>query len=225
MLPNGDKDIVNKIRDLSNAMYKQLGSSPNQIQSNADNDQVHEKSSGISNSNLENKPQSSKRAHASNTRSQPTNTPIQEEPLELTVQKSSGSEKNKQTKKQPKTAAILQQKKLLQSKKSSAKSVSANISKKNSKRTLNKTKTPTKKQKERFTMNTDIGDSRRPRRGAAIAASAAMMAQKVLDKQLSSANVAFSDESSTEDDCEDEENEDCSTNATHESEGIDIQKH
>merc|ERR1712226_308167 len=81
-----------------------------------------------------------------------------------------------------------------------------------------KTKSPTKIQKEKAPASSDSMDGRRPRRGAAIAASAAMMAQKVLDKQLSSANVAFSDESSTDEEVEEDEGDERPSNAMNEPE-------
>merc|ERR1711997_1404015 len=56
LLPAGDKSTFNKIKDLSNAMYKQLGSSPsiNPYSQNYGNDTNEKASSGkTSNSNLE----------------------------------------------------------------------------------------------------------------------------------------------------------------------------
>ena len=212
-------------------MYKQLGSSPsvNPYSQNYDSeksDQAQETLSNTSNSNLETRAKASSRAHTSNARSNPMTAAMQDEPLELTVQKSTAFDKTKQTKKQPKTAPILQQKKLQQTKKQPAKTVSASPSKNSKSKSSTKTKhllKNLKKQKERASVSHDVTDSRRPRRGAAIAASAAMMAQKVLDKQLSNANVAFSDESSSDDDGGvEDDNEDRSANTTLESEGIPI---
>ena len=213
LITKGDKKLFNKIRDLSNAMYKQLGSSPsvNPYSQNYGNYTNEKASSGkASNSNLETRTYASTRSQASDARGSTTSTqPIQDEPLELTVQKTSSGEKAKSSKKQPKTAPILQQKKLQQTKKQgTVKTPSPATAKKSTKnKNTSKTKSPTKIQKEKAPPSSDSMDGRRPRRGAAIAASAAMMAQKVLDKQLSSASVAFSDESSTEDDFEDNSDE------------------
>ena len=213
LITKGDKKLFNKIRDLSNAMYKQLGSSPsvNPYSQNYGNDTNEKASSGkTSNSNSETRTHASTRSQASDARGSTTSTqPIQDEPLELTVQKTSSGEKAKSSKKQPKTAPILQQKKLQQTKKQgTVKTPSPATAKKSTKnKNTSKTKSPTKIQKEKAPASSDSMDGRRPRRGAAIAASAAMMAQKVLDKQLSSASVAFSDESSTEDDFEDNSDE------------------
>ena len=232
MLQKNDTQIGNKIRELSNAMYKQLGSSPSinpysqNYNDGGQSDQVQDTPSNIANSNLETRAKASSRTHVSTARSHSSAMAIQDEPLELTVQKSVVSDKSKHTKKQPKTAPILQQKKL-QTKKQTAKNVSPSATKKNSKgKSSTKTKNlmkNLKKQKEKVSVSHDVMDSRRPRRGAAIAASAAMMAQKVLDKQLSSANVAFSDESSSDDDGGVvDDNEDRSANTTLESEGMHI---
>ena len=183
-------------------MYKQLGSSPSQSQ-NCEEKEVNDKS--ISDTNSEIRLHPTTRAHGHNSRLQQTNDETQEEPLELTVHKATSSDKAKQTKKQPKTAPILQQKKLQQGKPNSSKALPLNNLKRSKAKNNSKGKSQMKKQKEKIVITSDITDGRRPRRGAAIAASAAMMAQKVLDKQLSSANVAFSDESSTDDEVEAED--------------------
>lgn len=186
-------------------MYKQLGSSPSQSQ-NCEEKEVNDKS--LSDTNLEARLHPTTRAQGHNSRLQQTNDETQEEPLELTVHKATSSDKAKQTKKQPKTAPILQQKKLHQGKPNSSKVLPSNTLKRSKAKNNLKGKSQMKKQKEKIVVPSDITDGRRPRRGAAIAASAAMMAQKVLDKQLSSANVAFSDESSTDDEVEaEDENE------------------
>ena len=221
LLPAGDKATFNKIRELSNAMYKQLGSSPS-INPYSQNQNCEEKQDNISekntgNSSLETRTHATTRAQGHSSRSQQINNEVQEEPLELTVQKATSSDKTKQSKKQPKMAPILQQKKLQQGKPSTTKVPSFNGNKRNTKtKNSGKSKSPIKKQKEKNIVPSDITDGRRPRRGAAIAASAAMMAQKVLDKQLSSANVAFSDESSTDEDVEEDEGEVHPSNDTNE---------
>merc|ERR1712088_283239 len=111
LITKSDKKLFNKIRDLSNAMYKQLGSSPsvNPYSQNYGNDTNEKASSGkTSNSNLETRTHASTRSQASDARGSTTSTqPIQDEPLELTVQKTSSGEKAKSSKKQPKTAPIL----------------------------------------------------------------------------------------------------------------------
>ena len=198
-------------------MYKQLGSCPSvntygQTHNEGENnDRSREKSLNTSNSNLETRAQASTRSQVSNSR--PITTPIQDEPLELTVQKATSSDKSKSVKKQPKTAAILQQKKLHQSKKQAAKPVSPATPKKNAKcKATPKSKSPLKKQKEKAVASNDIMDTRRPRRGAAIAASAAMMAQK-------SVNVAFSDDSSSDEDGAPDNETEKSTVDTNETEG------
>ena len=183
-------------------MYKQLGSSPSQIQ-NCEEKEVNDKS--ISDTNSEIRLHPTTRAQGHNSRLQHTNDETQEEPLELTVHKATSSDKTKQTKKHPKTAPILQQKKLQQGKPSSSKVMPSNSVKRSKAKNNSKGKSQMKKQKEKIVVTSDLTDGRRPRRGAAIAASAAMMAQKVLDKQLSSANVAFSDESSSDDEVEAED--------------------
>ena len=197
-------------------MYKQLGSSPsiNPYSQNQDTEEKDKSDKNSPNSSLETRAHATKRAKGhNNSRSQQIINEVQEEPLELTVQKSTSSEKAKQSKKQPKTAPILQQKKLQQGNPDTSKVSASNNSKRNNKPKNNKSKSNLKKPKEKSVVTCDITDGRRPRRGAAIAASAAMMAQKVLDKQLSSANVAFSDESSSDEEVEEDEIEESPTNA------------
>lgn len=197
-------------------MYKQLGSSPsiNPYSQNQDTEEKDKSDKNSPNSSLETRAHATKRAKGhNNSRSQQIINEVQEEPLELTVQKSTSSEKAKQSKKQPKTAPILQQKKLQQGNPDTSKVSASNNSKRNNKSKSNKSKSNLKKPKEKSVVTCDVTDGRRPRRGAAIAASAAMMAQKVLDKQLSSANVAFSDESSSDEEVEEDEIEEGPTNA------------
>ena len=226
MIQKNEKHILKKIRDLSSAMYKHLGISSSDPFSRSHNgsgqiEQPDSTSSGM----LETRAHSqTSRAHSSS-RSQLAiaHSTVQDEPLELTVNKSTLSEKSKSTKKQPKTAPILQQKKLQTTKKPVKAATTSTASKRNSK-SKNSTKTKSlitnlKKQKQTSPVSPNVTEGRRPRRGAAIAASAAMMAQKVLDKQLSSANVAFSDESSSEDGGEEDRNARGAAGATHESEG------
>ena len=149
-------------------MYKQLGSSPSinpysQNQNSEEKeDNISEKSTG--NSTLETRTHATTRAQGHNSRSQQTNNDVQEEPLELTVHKNTSSDKTKQTKKQPKMAPILQQKKLQQAKPSTSKVVSSNINKRNAKgKSSGKSKSPMKKQKEKNIVPSDGPDGWRPR--------------------------------------------------------------
>ena len=71
LITKGDKKLFNKIRDLSNAMYKQLGSSPsvNPYSQNYGNDTNEKASSGkTSNSNLETRTICQVESHISSTK-------------------------------------------------------------------------------------------------------------------------------------------------------------
>merc|ERR1711997_855276 len=104
LLPAGDKSTFNKIKELSNAMYKQLGSSPSHSQ-NCEEKEVNDKS--LSDTNLEARLHPTTRAQGHNSRLQQTNDETQEEPLELTVHKATSSDKTKQSKKAAKNCSDL----------------------------------------------------------------------------------------------------------------------